>query len=86
MIYRHIGRFDRETAYFSATPGGLIEAITLGEEAGGDPATLTLLQFSRLLVCIITVPLAFTVLGEEETRIREDPLARTTELLKRVFA
>lgn len=27
----------------------------------------------------------FTVLAEEETKIREDPVARTTELLKRVF-
>jgi hypothetical protein len=27
----------------------------------------------------------FTVLGQEEKRIREDPLARTTELLRRVF-
>lgn len=27
----------------------------------------------------------FTVLGEEEIRIREDPVARTTELLRRVF-
>lgn len=28
----------------------------------------------------------FTVLGQEETRIRQDPAARTTELLKDVFA
>jgi hypothetical protein len=28
----------------------------------------------------------FTVLGQEEKRIREDPLARTTEILKRVFS
>ncbi len=27
----------------------------------------------------------FTVLGQEEKRIREDPAARTTELLRRVF-
>lgn len=27
----------------------------------------------------------FTVLGQEERRIREDPLARTTDLLRRVF-
>ena len=27
----------------------------------------------------------FTVLGEEEKKIREDPVARTTELLRRVF-
>jgi len=61
LLYRRFGRYDRETAYFSATPGGLIEAIALGEEAGGDPATLALLQFSRLLLCIIVVPLAFTL-------------------------
>ena len=28
----------------------------------------------------------FTTLAEEETRIREDPVARTTELLRRVFS
>jgi len=27
----------------------------------------------------------FTVLGEQEARIRRDPVARTTELLRRVF-
>lgn len=61
MIYRRIGRYDREVAFFAAAPGGLIEAIALGEEAGADPATLTLLQFSRLLLCIVIVPLAFTL-------------------------
>ncbi len=60
-IYRRIGRYDREIAFFAAAPGGLIEAIALGEEAGADPATLTLLQFSRLLLCIVIVPLAFTL-------------------------
>lgn len=28
----------------------------------------------------------FTVLGEEERKIRSDPAARTTELLQRVFS
>ncbi len=28
----------------------------------------------------------FTTLAEEETRIREDPVARTTELLRKVFS
>ena len=28
----------------------------------------------------------FRVIGEEEARIREDPAARTTELLRSVFA
>jgi membrane AbrB-like protein len=61
LIYRKLGHYDRETAFFSAMPGGLIEAVTMGEEAGGDPTILTLLQFARLLLCIIIVPLAFTL-------------------------
>ena len=61
FIYSRFGHYDRETAFFSATPGGLIEAVTLGEEAGGDPTILTMLQFARLLLCIIIVPVAFTL-------------------------
>jgi len=59
-IYRHIGRYDRPTAYFSSMPGGLIEAIAMGEVAGADRAVLNLLQFSRLIMCILIVPLAVT--------------------------
>lgn len=59
-IYRRIGRYDRPTAYFSAMPGGLIEAIAMGEAAGAEARVLNLLQFSRLIMCILIVPLAVT--------------------------
>ena len=58
QIYRRVGGYDRATAYFSAMPGGLIEAIAMGEVAGADQRTLNLMQFSRLIMCIVIVPLA----------------------------
>lgn len=58
-IYRNLGRLDAPTAFFAATPGGLIEAIAMGEAHGAKPALLTLLQFARLMFCIVLVPLSF---------------------------
>ena len=53
------GGLDRKTAFFGAVPGGLIESVQLGEEAGADVALLTVLQFLRLIGTIIAVPLIF---------------------------
>ena len=58
-IYRRIGNLDPATAYYASVPGGLIEAIAMGEEAGADTRMLTLLQFMRLIYCIVLVPLGF---------------------------
>jgi hypothetical protein len=57
-IYRW-GGLDRTTAFFGGVPGGLIESVQLGEEAGADVALLTVLQFLRLIGTIIAVPLIF---------------------------
>ncbi|PJF09758.1 AbrB family transcriptional regulator [Pseudorhodobacter sp. MZDSW-24AT] len=53
------GGLPRVDAYFSALPGGLIESVQLGEEAGADVRLLTVLQFLRLILTIIAVPLIF---------------------------
>ncbi len=60
-IYR-TGGLPKVESFFGAIPGGLIETVQLGEEAGGDPRLLTVLQFLRLILTIIFVPLIFTVL------------------------
>jgi membrane AbrB-like protein len=60
-IYR-AGGLTPATAYFGAVPGGLIESVTLGEEAGADVALLALIQFLRLILTIVFVPLAFLFL------------------------
>ncbi|MGP3699060.1 AbrB family transcriptional regulator [Rhodobacter sp. NSM] len=61
-IFRRIGGLSKATAWFGATPGGLIESVTLGEEAGADPQMLVLLQFLRLILTIVLVPTFFTFL------------------------
>ncbi|MGB8814410.1 MAG: AbrB family transcriptional regulator [Paracoccaceae bacterium] len=61
LIYQR-GGLDRGTAFFGAVPGGLIESVTLGEEAGADGQMLVLLQFLRLILTIVAVPLGFMVL------------------------
>jgi membrane AbrB-like protein len=59
-IYRKIGGLDAPTAYYASVPGGLIESIAMGEDAGADLKMLALLQFLRLILCILLVPLGFT--------------------------
>lgn len=58
QIFRR-GGLDPKTAFFGAVPGGLIESVQLGEEAGADVALLTVLQFLRLIGTIVAVPLIF---------------------------
>ena len=62
MVFKRIGKLDTTTAWFSSMPGGLIEAIAMGEENGADVRMLNLLQFLRLIVCILTVPTVFMLL------------------------
>jgi membrane AbrB-like protein len=60
-IYR-MGGLEPATAYFGAVPGGLIESVTMGEEAGADVPLLVLIQFLRLILTIVSVPLIFLFL------------------------
>jgi membrane AbrB-like protein len=61
LVYRR-GGLDRTTSYYGSVPGGLIESIQLGEAAGADVPMLTVLQFLRLILCIVMVPIAFSVI------------------------
>ena len=58
-IFRHIGRYDPITALYAAMPGGLIEAVALGEQAGGDVRILSVQQFARIVIVVISVPILF---------------------------
>ncbi|MCX7567390.1 AbrB family transcriptional regulator [Sulfitobacter sp. F26169L] len=60
-VFRHIGRYDRATAFFSAMPGGLIEAVILGERAGGDVEKMGVQHFVRIILVIISVPTLFFI-------------------------
>ncbi|MEL6168708.1 MAG: AbrB family transcriptional regulator [Pseudomonadota bacterium] len=58
-LYRRVGGYDRTTALFAAAPGGLIEAVALGEAAGGDPRVLTIQHFTRIVLVVVSVPFLF---------------------------
>jgi uncharacterized protein len=61
LVFRRLGRIDRVTALFAAMPGGFIEALDMGERAGAQMPMLIMLQFLRLILCIVLVPVAFAV-------------------------
>ncbi len=54
------GRTDPVTAFYGTAPGGLVETVEMGEAAGAEIRMLAMLQFLRLIITIVTVPLAFT--------------------------
>jgi membrane AbrB-like protein len=61
VIFRRLGGYDRPTAYYSGSPGGLIESITFGEEAGADVRILTLMQFLRIIAVVTLVPIGMSL-------------------------
>ncbi len=64
-LARRIGVSDPATAYYGTMPGGFIEAIALGDQAGADPALLAVTQFLRLILCIVLIPVGFGLLTGE---------------------
>jgi membrane AbrB-like protein len=47
---------DRPTAFFSAMPGGLVDMILMGERAGGDPNTISLMHAARIFLVVMLFP------------------------------
>lgn len=58
-IFRRLGGLDRTTAIFAGMPGGLIEAVSLGERAGADVSTLSIQHFARIVLVVVAVPMIF---------------------------
>lgn len=61
QIYRRLGGIDARTGFFAAMPGGFIEAMEMGEARGAEMQMLIMLQFLRLILCIVLVPLTFAL-------------------------
>jgi hypothetical protein len=62
QVFRRLAGFDRVTAFFCGTPGGLIESIELGEAAGGDVRLLTLQHYLRIILVIVLLPAGLSLL------------------------
>jgi len=61
QLFRRVGGIDPPTAYFASMPGGFIEALEMGERAGARMDMLVALQFLRLTLCIVMIPLVFAL-------------------------
>ncbi|WP_373355222.1 AbrB family transcriptional regulator [Pseudoroseicyclus sp. CXY001] len=61
VVFRRLGGFDRSTAFFSAMPGGLNDAMLLGAAAGGDERRIALAHATRILVVVFLIPLFFSL-------------------------
>ena len=59
VIMRGLGKYSVVDAYFSAMPGGLVEVLLLGENAGADIRILTVQHFIRVLSLVIAIPIIF---------------------------
>lgn len=53
--------YDRPTSWFAASPGGFIESIALGEAHGGDLRIVSTLQFLRIVIVVLGLPLAYSL-------------------------
>lgn len=60
-LFRKIGRLSPQTAYYAAMPGGFIESLDMGEKSGADMTMLIMLQFLRLILCIVMIPIGFSI-------------------------
>lgn len=65
QIFRRVAGYDQPTAYYCASPGGLVESIELGGAAGGDVARLAVQHFSRIALTVTIIPLIYWLLRGE---------------------
>ena len=65
QIMRRVGKYSPRDAYFGAMPGGLIEAVLMGEKMGADVRVLTVQHFVRIIVVVMSVPFLFLIITGE---------------------
>ena len=63
VVFRRLGRYDPATAYFAASPGGLVEATLLGTKSGGSTARIVMHHSTRVIFAMVTVPFVLRFLG-----------------------
>jgi uncharacterized protein len=60
---RRFARFDKVTAFFAATPGGLAEMVLVGSQNGANVPTLALCHAVRVMLVVLVVPIWFRFEG-----------------------
>ncbi len=63
LYFRRVAGYDRVTAYFSGTPGGLTEMVLAGADLGGDARVISMTHAARILMVVLALPFAFQLLA-----------------------
>ncbi len=58
---RLVGRYDRKTAFFTATPGGFNEMVLIGGAMGADERVIAMSHGARIMLVVFTVPILFQI-------------------------
>ena len=84
VYFTRVGGVDRNTAFFSATPGGLYTMTAYAEDVGADASRVALMQAARIVLVVMTLPFAIRWLAGDsggtgatvlfDARIRDIPL------------
>lgn len=54
-----------ETSFFASMPGGVAEMSVLAERYGGDTALVAVAQSMRIIIVVLTIPIALVVLSDD---------------------
>ena len=65
LYLRKMSSFDRATAFFAATPGGMSEMIALSDQLGGDQRRVSLVHGTRLLFLVFSIPFLARAFGSD---------------------
>lgn len=63
LYFRRVPGYDRPTAFFGATPGGLAEMTLVGAKMGGDLRVLSLTHAIRVMATVLVIPIWFRLEG-----------------------
>jgi uncharacterized protein len=64
--FRRLCGFDAPTSFYAAMPGGFQDMVLLGEEAGANPRTLSLVHATRVLAIVAAMPFLVTTFWGRE--------------------
>ena len=65
LYLRRMSDFDRASAFFAATPGGMSEMIALSDQLGGDQRRVSLVHGTRLLFIVFSIPFLARAFGSD---------------------
>lgn len=61
QILRRAGGYDATTAFFAASPRGIVEAVVIGEANGGNGPLMAIQHFARVTLAVSAIPLLLSL-------------------------